>query len=427
MRERRAVAFAPTEPEPLEALVPAVIVFGITALAVLVAVWLVRRARRGPRARAAAEVQRSRAGAVLVELDDAVTDLDIEIGLSGALHGGDAPPALRRARLGTSHSRDDLFAAFRDISVQGVHPAIIARTANRIRERASKDLTTIAQARAEHREWMQSHIDSPAQVSSASARLDALRASMGDEAALVRDLSTRFDAREWEGASRAARDAVAAASAASAHLNRARALATDPTQSAREELAAGERALRRAQSNARTLEESHRLITQAAIAVPNELLVARAAIGQAHVVRQRLTGDDAERLAAAISTAEASLAQASTLAERQPTAAIAELAQLHSRLDLALGSARTAQQRLRGARTALPGTIAAARASVAQAEVDVARDSTGADARVRLALAQQQLAGARQADDPVMALDAARRAIRHAEDAQALSNYDARL
>lgn len=426
MPEHAAFASAPTGPEPLEALVPAAIAVALTALALLMLVWLIRRSRRGPRARAAAEAQRSRAGAALVEVDDAAADLDVEIAVSGALNGGDAPPSLRRARLSTSHSRDDLFAAYRDISVEGVHPVVITRTAARIRERASKDLATITRARSDHREWTRTHVDNAAQVTSASARLDALRDSMGDEAALVRDLSTRFDAVEWEGASRAARDAVSAADEAASHLNRARSLGADASQSVRDELAVGERALRRAQSEARALEESHRLITQAAIAVPNELTVARAAIAQARIVRQRLSGDEAERLEAAISGADASLAHASTLADRRPTAAIAELAQVHSRLDLALGSARTAQQRLRGARTALPGTIAAARAAVAQAEVDVARDGTGADARVRLALAQQQLAGARQADDPVVALDAARRAIRHADDARALSNDHAR-
>lgn len=425
-RARNVLAGASTDPEPLEALIPSLIVFGLTAVAVLLVVWLVRRARRGAGARAAAEVHRSRAGALLVDLDDAVAELDVEVGLSGALYGGNAPPSLRRARLSTSHSRDDLFAAYRDISIEGVHPAAVTRAATRIRERAKKDLATIAQARAAHGEWMQAHVDAAEQVASASTRLASLRASMGDQAALVHDLSTRFDPTEWEGASRAARAAMSAADEAEAHLGKARPLAADPSKSAQDELTAAERALRHAQVDARALEESHRLITQAAIAVPNELIVARAAIAQARSSAHSLRGDDAERLGTSISNADASLAQAATLAPRRPTKAIAELAHLHDRLDAALGSARTAQQRLRGARTALPGTIAAARAAVAQAEVDVARDGTGADARVRLALAQQQLAGARQADDPVVALDAARRAIRHADDAQALSNYDAR-
>ena len=79
---------------------------------------------------------------------------------------------------------------------------------------------------------------------------------------------------------------------------------------------------------------------------------------------------------------------------------------------------------MRGARTALPGTLAAARAAVAHAEAQITRSRAGADARVRLTAAQRELASARQATDPVEALDAARRAMRNAEDAQALADYD---
>jgi hypothetical protein len=47
----------------------------------------------------------------------------------------------------------------------------------------------------------------------------------------------------------------------------------------------------------------------------------------------------------------------------------------------------------------------------------------GADARARLISSQRELAIARQAHDPVDALDAARRALRDAEDAKALADF----
>jgi hypothetical protein len=78
---------------------------------------------------------------------------------------------------------------------------------------------------------------------------------------------------------------------------------------------------------------------------------------------------------------------------------------------------------MRGARTALPGTLAAARNAIAQAEASVAHSQAGADARARLISSQHELALARQAQDPVAALDAARRAMRDAEDAKALADY----
>ena len=50
--------------------------------------------------------------------------------------------------------------------------------------------------------------------------------------------------------------------------------------------------------------------------------------------------------------------------------------------------------------------------------------SRSASARLRLLTAQRELAEARQAPDPVSALDAARRAMREAEDAKALADYE---
>src|ERR671910_3673111 len=95
--------------------VPALVVFGVTALTIAVLAWAIRRARRSPRARAAADRVRVRAGAALVRLDDAVDELDLEVGLSGALYGGGAPAALRRARLTPQHVRDAAFEEYRAI------------------------------------------------------------------------------------------------------------------------------------------------------------------------------------------------------------------------------------------------------------------------------------------------------------------------
>ena len=61
---------------------------------------------------------------------------------------------------------------------------------------------------------------------------------------------------------------------------------------------------------------------------------------------------------------------------------------------------------------------------IARAEASVAHARAGAPARLRLLSAERELAEARQAADPVEALDAARRAMRDAEDASALADYD---
>ena len=122
--------------EALAALVPSAVVFGTaTALA----------DRAGPCGRcagpAAAPVparprrpQRATAGSALVALDDAVAELDLEVGLSGALYGGEDAATLRRARMSAQHARDQAFQEYRDISAPDVPPPVVRRTAERIRD-----------------------------------------------------------------------------------------------------------------------------------------------------------------------------------------------------------------------------------------------------------------------------------------------------
>jgi len=407
----------------LQWLVPAAVVFALTAIVIAVIVWGVRRARRSPRARAAAEHARAQAGATLVRLDDEVGELDLEVGLSGALYGGEAPSSLRRARLTAQHARDSAFEEYRAISDATVAPDEVRRVAARIDRRAGQALAAVAAARTEHGAWVRANVSATGQIDTARRRLAALRASMGDPAALVSELSARFAEEEWQDASRSAHAALSEIAAAERHLDDAAVRAADPSLSALPDLAAAERALRQAEGDSRNLEETHRLVLQAAQAVPDEIAAARTALRQAAVTREHLGASDAERLGTELRAIDDELDRIETDAARRPTRTVDAIARLRGRLDLALGDARTAQQRLRGARTALPGTLAAARGALAQAEASVSRSRAGADARSRLLSAQRELARARQAQDPVAALDAARRAMRDAEDAKALAEY----
>lgn len=404
-------------------LVPAAIVFGVTAIALAALAWAVRRAQRSPRARAEADAARAEAGAALVRLDDAVAELDLEVGLSGALYGGGAPASLRRARLTAQHVRDEGFDEYRRISATDALPADVRRAATRVQRRAEEALRLIAAARSEHSAWVLSNVAATTQIAGARARLERLRAEMGDPAALVSELSARFAEDEWSAAARAAHAALAEAEEARRHLDAAQAQAADPTRSALAELGAAERSLRQAEADARILEETHRVVMQAAQAVPDELDAARTALRHAGVTREHLEPSDADRLGAVLHDLSAELDAIEADAARRPSRAVDRIARLRDRLDLALGDARTAQQRLRGARTALPGTLAAARAAIAQAEASIVHVRTDADARARLISSQRELAAARQADDPVAALDAARRALRDADDAKALADY----
>ncbi|GAA1467035.1 hypothetical protein [Microbacterium thalassium] len=404
-------------------LIPALVVFGVTAIAVAVTVWAVRRARRSPRARAAAEPVRAAAGVELVRLDDAVEELELEVGLSGALYGGTAPSSLRRARMTAQHVRDESFDEYRRLGEEGVHPAEVRRGSARIKRRTAEALATIASARRDHAAWVSANVSAPRQVAAGRERLTRLRAEMGDPTALMATLEQRFDEEEWADARRAATAATRAADTAQSLLAEASAAAPDPSTSVLGDLAAAERALRQAEAESRILEETHRLVTQAAQALPGEFEAARAALRQASVTREHLEPADSARLGAEVRALTDQLDALEPQAARRPTRTVDAIARIRDRLDIALGDARTAQQRLRGARTALPGTLAAARQAIAAAEAAITRTRAGADARARLLSAQTELAGARQAADPVEALDAARRAMRDAEDAKALADY----
>ena len=221
-------------------LVPPLVAFVVAGLAIAVLVWALRRARRSPRARTAAEQLRLKAGASLVRLDDAVGELELEVGLSGALYGGGAPASLRRARLTAQHARDAAFEEYRAISTPGVLPDEIRRVAHRIDRTATEALARIAAARAEHGAWVRANVSAATQIEAARNRRAQLRASMGDPAALVAELSARFDETEWRDASRAAHSALAEVAEAERLLDSAAERAADPSLSALPDLAAAE-------------------------------------------------------------------------------------------------------------------------------------------------------------------------------------------
>lgn len=418
-------------------LLPTLIVFGVAALLAVAAVFAVRTLRRTPRARAAADAERELAGIALVRLDAAVEELDLEVAFGGALTDPAQAAPLRRSRMAAQHARDEAFDEYRELTEASTTlvPSELRRRAQRIVQRSEHAIDEIDDARAAHARWVASTVDAAAQVASVRTRFIEVGVTLGDPDALVAELATRVDTSECaEPAALAARVRAALAEAdqsISEAERAARESRTDPSVPVHALLARAEAALRRAQAAASALDESHRLARQAAAGVGGELVAARAGVQEAQHIRSQLTeqsGDAdpeaGEGLSAAIAEAEASIARLEPDASRRPVATVNQLARVRARLDLAQGDARSAQQRLRGARSALPGTLAAARNAVAHADAVVtAAPDACADALVRLADASEALSVARQNTDPVESLDNARRAMRHAEDATALVAY----
>ncbi|MGW9113144.1 hypothetical protein [Microbacterium sp. NPDC055683] len=401
-------------------LLPAAVVFGGAAAIVVLVTWITKRARRGRRARTKTTTALDGVGAALVALDDDLDELELEIALSGALYDGDPPASLRRARMSAQHTRDDAFSAYRALREDDRLPAHVRRDARTLRTRVDAAIQSVAAARDDHREWTRTHAAAADQVAAARGRLAALRARTGDPAALLAELAERADRAEWADAEAAADRAGREIEAADESLRAAADKAADPSASALADLAAAERALRSAERGFRVLEERHRIVVQSAQAVAGELTGAAGAIRSATGIRAALPPPDADRLGREIDAAARRLDELRAEAQARPVHVNEEIARLRDRLDRALADARTVQQRLLGARGALPGTLAAARSALARAEAAV-QPGASLEARVRLDAARDELARARQAHDPVAALDDARRAIRHAEDAQALA------
>ncbi|WP_221584684.1 hypothetical protein [Microbacterium sp. G2-8] len=402
-------------------LIPAAIVFGAAAVVVIGIVVVVRVARRGRRAQAKAVHALEQLGSRLVALDDAAAELELEIGMSSALYDGRPPASLRRARLTAQHTRNDAFAAYRDATADGVLPAEQRREAKRLTSAIDQAMDVIGRARADNAEWIAEHASADEQVQVARQRIDDLVTRMGDPAALRAELERIADESEWEDAAHADADARAAVDEAETHWAAAAEQAQDPSQSARASLEACEKALARAEQASQMLEETHRLVTNAYLAVDDERKAAASAIRAAIGTQATLDAKHAPRLAEAIRVANAALEAAEKIADRRPVTANERIARLRDRLDLALADARTEQQRLRGARSALPGSLNAARSALSRAEAVVL--DAEVDARVRLDSARRELAFARQSHDPIEALDAARRAIRDAEDAAVLARF----
>lgn len=154
----------------------------------------------------------------------------------------------------------------------------------------------------------------------------------------------------------------------------------------------------------------------------------RAATREALVgaAQQRDAAPDPESAAAilsAIAAVDETLVDAP--GQANPVADLDRIGDAVAGLDLALAGARNQTERLEHARTAYDGTRVSAKSQIAVARDLIGQKGAGAAARTRLAEAERQLmlADAALPTDPIEALDAVRRAVIHARDADALARY----
>lgn len=400
---------------------PSLVVFGSALITIAVIVIAIRLLRRSPRAQSAAVRTRNEAASALVELDDAIEDADVELALATATYGGKAPAALARARLTAVRVRDTGFAVYQELVDAPPVTPVAKQAAVRTHSAARTALRELSAARAQHRDWLRQNANAAQQVTATRAHLQSVQATLGNAATRDTELAARFAPSEVIEVMTPTARAKTQLEQAQHAIQRASTLAEDPTKSALDDLADAERAIRAAETAASAADQAYARLDQASAVVQEEFTSVRAQVQEGVTLLADTPAEATERMTDALRDAQSRLDALEADAQRKPLETITALARIRGQLDLAIGDARSARARLDGAKSALPGTIATARALIGRAESKVAASSNGA-ARIRLSSAREELTRSRNASDAVEALDAARRAIRHAEDADALAS-----
>jgi chromosome segregation ATPase len=409
---------------------PSLIVFGTAGIGVLVAVRAsaARRRRLGADATNALAALEQQAGVALVRTDDLVHSAEDEVAFAAAQFGDAAATEFARS---VASARDSLREAFH-LHQQLADATPDSESQRRRWSRRIVELCTdidrsigrhtdrLAARRALERTAPDRLGELRAAISTTEARLPEVDAALGR-------LTSRYAPETYASVTDAparAREALTQARAALAQAERkvsSREAAADLLDDASRQLLTARHALDGVTRTAAGLDSA---ATELAATVDR----IQAVVSDA---RRRRDGAElpeaADDISAGIDVASTALGSAGDRSSLpNPLARLDTLREAEFRLDAALSSARSRQQRIDSAREALRGALFSARShlDVASGFIAANRSRVGPDARTRLAEAERQLALAEAADDPVEALDTARRVSRLAQDADALARYD---
>ncbi|MDO8337830.1 MAG: TPM domain-containing protein [Microcella sp.] len=396
------------------------IIAGLAVIALLV--WIVMRARRrsrgaagggpgevaGPPAPSVEELDRT-AARRLVQLDDALTTSEQELGFAEAQFGGETVAGFRTALDGARERVAEAFRLRRTLDDAQPDPEPARRaTLERIgalldeaddlleeQEEAFDALRDVEQSLPDALGALRSaEVDLEARTVAAAATLDRLRAEYAPDAiaaiadtpaqaarllALVREEILDAEAKSTAGATGEAAVAVRSGQLAASQLGGS----LDAVDRLANELAEARSSLVAQRADLRSG-------LQAAAALPAEATVSAAAASAERALR------------------------ASEGGEADPVDALQALVLADRRLDEALATARAVGERRQAAAAALDRSLAAARSRILSTAEYIAahRGGVGATARSALAEAQAQLDAALRApvDQPEQAVQAAQRA-----------------
>jgi hypothetical protein len=408
--------------DPPFPVVPVAIGGGVVAVGGLIAggVALSRRRRASAAGRASAKELDTRAGSLLVQLDDAVKTSEQELGFAVAQFGDEATAGFREALDAATAQVKEAFAIRHRLDdTQPETPDERRSLTLRIIELCeSADDTLDAQDEA-FDALRDLEKNAPQLVESVGADQAALAARLDAAEATVADLRSRFGA-----------PAVDAVDENPAQARKLAAVAASSLATAREALSAGEAgraavAVRTAQQSVGQAQQLLAAVDAAATELPalGERLAAAIADTRADVAEARAV--DGTALDAVITEAEGAIAAA---AGQDPATALAAVEAVNAALARELSAVRDRQAQVARAAAQLDRVTAEARAAVDSADgyLTTRRGAVGASARARLSEARSQLeqAVALGTSDAVAALTAAQNASRLAGSALSLARSE---
>ena len=405
----------------------ALVTGGVTLLVVVAAVLvggivIVSRRRSRP-AQVSGDVRR-RAGSALVRADDRIAEGETDVEFAIAQFGERAASNYRDAVRAARTDRDEIFRLHRLIDDEPGAGLANRERAARIVMLADRVDRTLGEQAGVFRERRSLE-------STAPDRLERVRTRVADARARLSVTTQQRDALLEQHPRSALGPAADAPERAAGSLDRAEGLAAEaapgsssPASAVMQTIAEAERMLFAADEALDAVDTTAERLDDAGEALQRLRDDARAARTEA--LEAAAAAPDPES-GLAITAAVTQLDRAADSAKAGGSDPLEQLAELRSAMDsveVALASSRTQAQRLAHAREA----YLAARVHT-ETQLVAARAALGsggsAGARARLAEADDELRASRTLieTDPVEALDAVRRALTHARDAEVLARY----